>query len=305
MRGLWLLAALLASGCGSPLVDEGYRGALKFKLLGIPSQGASLSEVEADKNWIRASLFWTPGARNVTFDELVEQPSTSTGLELPWSFEWLIYDEPEPQHLFQLAGGGALGIAVPVLYADRNGNHRRDGDEPVYGRAAINLALFAPQDIPQAQSPFGAEVPKGYHLAGLPLDCAGALPSPATGSTDCGVPLGEKCTSDAECGPGRCLLEAGVPFPGGYCAVVEPPPSGCRPVGAVLWRPLRNMMQMGMMGMGMVSYWVKACSQHSDCRGDFPYQCDFGVGACLPTLHVLLQLDSDPVPPPICRQRMP
>ena len=130
----------------------------------------------------------------------------------------------------------------------------------------------------------------GFHLVSYPFQCG--APGQVAVGRDCAVTLGASC---ANCGAdGLCLVEVPWPWPGGSCGVADPTPDGCSASGAVRFRhPVAP-------GQPWKSWWVQGCNARSDCRRGPPYQCDFGQGACLPTLEVSLNASAVVQLPPLC-----
>ena len=93
------------------------------------------------------------------------------------------------------------------------------------------------------------------------------------GADSCGgIPVGDPCADNSECGPGgRCLAdEGGFGFPGGYCTVDPSVHPECCPDGA----GRRDMA-------GGPRYCWKRCCEDATCRVDEGYNCL--QGACGPT----------------------
>lgn len=291
----WLLLILLCAACGTPLVDDGYQGAPKLRLKGNP--GGNLSSLESDREVLRVSLFWVRHlGPQPSFQEMDEQPSTGLPLELPWSFDWLIYDEPRPENFVTVSSGARWALAIPLVYGDRNHDGRFENGEPVLGWATTNAVVRAPVALSAEDSPTGHPLPAGFRLISMPLFCAPPRPPPPTSEGDCGVPLGQPCRTQSDCGAnGVCLTDGPWPWPQGMCAVPEPPMNGCRPDGGALWRDHRPDDQRH-------DAWVKKCSVDADCGREFPYMCDLNHGgACLPVKHVLLKFEPLAGLPDICR----
>lgn len=275
-RALAAACAVVALGCGPGLVDARYDGEPRLTLRGSTSPAPQ--EFEAYRKQLRLSLFYVGKKLTTarTLDDLVEQEATGQAVELPWSFDWTLYDEPEPQHF--TTPDFALG--VPILYADVNGNHRRDPAEPMVGQAGGTGVAFARRALSAEESPTRRPVPATFGLVAKPIPCTPLPPLPP-GPTDCGVPLGAPCTSDAACGAGTCLVSEPWPWPAGYCALPLTM-GGCVPKAGSPWRSHLGTL---------ASYWVQRCETHADCRD--PYLCDPLQHACLPIGNVGLRISTE------------
>jgi hypothetical protein len=284
---------LAAAACGDALAPSDYAGTSRLMLAGSV-QGSSPA-VDLYDPFVRASVFWAPRpiTQATTIDDLLEQPSNGTRVRVPGPFTWNLFEEPEAAHFTTARSGARYALGLVFLYRDFNGDGVRQSDDTLVADAPATLILFAPAALAAADSPTGFAAPAGYHLIGAPLPCSPPGPPP---DGDCGVPVGVSCGGDADCGAnGICLVDDPWPWPGGTCAVVEPPPSGCRPRGAALFRhPSQTDHNT------IKSYWVKACSAASDCPRGPPYQCDFGHGACLPTLATGFSVKSQVTVHPVC-----
>ncbi len=285
VRGGWLAAAVLVcSGCGPGLVDGRYEGEPRLALKGSTSPPPP--EFEPFKRQLRLSLFYA--AKGImgpqTLDGLVEHEATGQSIELPWSLDWTIYDEPEARHL--MTPDFALGI--PVVYADKNGNHHRDADEPMVGQAGGTGVVFVKRALSAQESPTRRPAPAVFALVAKPLPCS-PPPAIAPGETDCGVPLAEPCMSDAACGTGKCLTAEPWPWPGGYCSL-QVTPGGCAPKTGIVWRSHAGTQ---------ASYWVQRCETTAECRD--PYVCDPLQKACLPLNNVSLRISPETRVLPLCQ----
>lgn len=150
------------------------------------------------------------------------------------------------------------------------------------GIEPASAVLWLPQALPVGSTPTTGGLPAGFSQVFLPQRC-GRVPPPATTTGSCGVPLGEGCRTDADCGPGYCLRETKFPWPAGYCAVAEPSVSGCRP-GAAAYFPAPRFAPIA---QGIVGYYLRTCQTDADCvrstdRDQFLYICDPGLLACVP-----------------------
>lgn len=290
----WLVGALMlgAPGCGDPLIDEQYAGTPRFRVRGSVT-GASES-VDVDNPELTISLFWVtggaaPGERNV----LTEQPGTALRAEFYRSFELLLFDEPGDSILLRTPSGARYGVARLGAYRDENGNGHRDETEALLGTSNGRLLLRAPQDLTARESPTGARLPAGWYVTSAPLECPGlSLPARPVADGECGVPLGVGCRGDEECGGGVCVRDFLGPWPGGTCAIPEPPPDGCRQRGSALMTDPQDPAK---------GYWLKSCEVSSDCGRAAPYQCDQALKACRPSADMPVELSDREPPRSFCK----
>ena len=282
------------------MVDDTYQGEPRATLSGkIVEEGQPIGLVHrAD---LRIALFWSsqdPIADDL--ETLIEQTSTGRPVGLSADYVLHLYDIPQPEHRVSIgsdAGGDDTGwyaIGRILVYADDNGNARRDADEAWLGGARPLAVLYASDLIAAERSPTRLDLPAGYRTVQLPLPCD--APKRPTTDGDCGVALGASCDDDWDCGAaGVCLRQVPMPWPGNACAVPEPPADGCRPDPAGF---------VGAGGLpearGAVGFWVQACVTDADCDRGPPYGCDVGAGACVPMAPLKIGLSIDWVPPPFC-----
>ncbi len=297
-RGALALLLGLALGCGDPLVDARYAGTPRFRLEG--SVTGTSETVDVDNPELSVAVFWVtggeaPGAQNV----LTEQPGTALRAEFYRSFELKLYDEPEGPSLLRTSSGARYGVARLGAYRDENGNGARDEAEPLLGLSNGRLLLRVPEALTARESPTGARLAAGWYVVSAPLDCPAAGAPPPPGGTsepvaegDCGVPLGATCRSDAECGAGVCVRDFMGPWPGGACAIPEPPRNGCRQRGSVLVRNPQDATK---------GYWLKSCEVSADCGRAAPYQCDQQLRVCRPTAGIPVELSDGASPRSFCK----
>ena len=111
-----------------------------------------------------------------------------------------------------------------------------------------------------------------------PLECSD--PDPEAAVIDYGVPLGNACDADDDCGDlGTCLGSGnGLPMPGGYCVI--------DPEKATDGRP-----QYGVEATLRHSLYVQACSSGADCRTGEGYRCSLFPGGrvCAPQRPIQIQ----------------
>lgn len=297
-RGLWAWAlAGLTLACGDTLVDDTYSGTPRYSVPG--NVNGTSSYVDAEHPEVNVAVFWALHWRegNSTFHE---QPGTAQRAEFYRPFELKLFDEPGPEFLTTQPSGAKVGVAWVAAYQDANGNGHRDDDEPLIGSSTGRLLIRAPQALSAQDSPTGAPLPEGWHLVSAPLNCPVQQPpgSTAGGSgqplptADCGVPLGEPCKNDADCGGGVCVHDFVGNWPSGACLIPEPPPNGCRQRGSVLLKDPQDAMK---------GYWIKACQVNADCGRPAPFQCDMQLRGCRASANVQLELNDQPPPRGFCQ----
>ena len=301
LRNLALVLAGTALACGDSLVDDAYSGTPLFT---VPGSVTGTSEhVGTEHPDVSVAVFWSlrgmlPGEQ----DELVEQAGTAIRAEYYRNFEVRIFDEPGAGHLVTRPSGKKVGVAWLGAYQDANGNRRRDATEPLIGGSPGRVLIRAPQPLSAEDSPTGAPLTEGWHFVSTPLDCkppGGPPPpdAPPVADGDCGVPLGIGCRVDAECGAnGVCIHELVGPWPGGACVIAEPPPSGCRQRGSVLFRVPDEPTK---------AYWLKSCNVTADCGREPPYQCDQQLRACRPTANIAVEMNDHGPPRTYCKPEGP
>jgi hypothetical protein len=273
----------LSTGCGDPLIEQGFRGEpmLTFEGQIGTSLGGSTSG-----DGLRAALFWSPAGDTELSGELVEQPALSVAVAFPGTFEINVF-EPPPAVAWR-APRSPWRVALVLLSQDADGNGRFSLDE-LRGGARNQAVLWAERALAAAESPTGSALAAGYHAVRLPMPC-GIVPAPTDGA-DCGVPLGAACEADADCGAaGVCLTRDLQTFwPGGYC--VQPAVSGgCTPDTGILRRTSVGEIE--------ASYWHRGCESPAECRVDAGYRCV--EDACFPGEPALLVLDPRMKPGPLC-----
>lgn len=296
----WGGVGLLGAACGDALVDERYQGTPRVVLRGSVEGRSEI--VTGEQPEVNVALFWISDA-NAREARLLEQEGTSRGVEYSRPFTLKVFDEPGEAHFLRWPFEARVAVARLGAYRDENGNGRRDETEPLLGGSEPRLVLRAPQALSAAESPTGGAVEAGWYVVSAPLECPpppGSPPPPEAPPPvpegECGVPLGAPCTMDAQCGPGVCLRDFVGPWPGGACAIPEPPPSGCRQRGSVLLRDIEYPER---------AFWINACERSADCGRGFPYQCDLQLRGCRATGEVPVQLSDSAPSRVICRPRAP
>jgi hypothetical protein len=281
------LTGLLATACGTPLVDTSYRG---VPLLTVRGQVfGSSNVVDVNDPTVRLALFWVAGGLDGgTFDNASEQVDTGVTTQVPAPFVMNIFSMPRSTQLISQSDG-KYGIAHVFAYVDANRNGKRDDGEPIVGTEGGHIILAAIDDLTADESPTGTIVTKGLHIVTMPLAC---VPQTAgvVGGTTCGVPLGQPCMFNADCGEGTCLQTFIQPWPSGGCGLAYDPMASCQPTGAVVIH-----------GPGGMSYWIEACKTDADCKRGFPYVCDLSANACLPSGNMSVQVSDDLLSGSLCK----
>lgn len=310
LRPLFALWAGTMSACGDAVVDSTFRGDAPLWL--IPGEVQANDFTAPLPRNLRVALFWSPrGPREMSLDNYLEQAATSIAVSVPSYFNLGVFDLPGAEHLITRAPGPPsnpprmsttpYAIGRMLAYSDDNGNQLRDPAEPIQGLLRDAAFLYAPTDVPAGQSAISGVLAAGFHRSAIPELCGRPVPAPLTPG-DCGVPLGESCVGDQDCGQGGvCILNLPSPWPGGACAIPEPPPSGCRPAAGTYY------LVPSARPNGPSAYWLKSCTQDSDCLRTGPvrrsaYLCDPGWHACLPPNPNLILVGMSPlVIPAICQ----
>ena len=296
-RAVLVSALFVAGACSGSLAANGYRGAPLLTLHG--ASGGSSTAVDLTNPAGRLGLFWSPQGTKGTVEpgQLTEQPSNDATIDLPGFFQWSLYDPPPAAVLARTTAGLPYALGFFFVYRDANGNGQWDAGEDLLASSPPDALLFAPQDFTAETSPFGRAMPAGYRLVSRPISCA-PVPPPG-GTVACDVPLGAACVTNADCGSeGECLNDSPFPWPEGYCAIANPPADGCHPVTAAL-------LVDHMMGTTPESWFVQACQDAADCTRPAPYQCDLGLGACLPSALLTLNIGPPLSAAPICAPSKP
>lgn len=285
--GAGLFGLVLLAACGDALVGGDYRGTPLVSFRG--SVVGSSNELDLKDNRARVSLFFaTGGPRTFAHADLTEQVGATHLAELPFAFTINVFDPPPPSLLYTEPDGTRYGIGTFLAYADKDKDGRNNGTEKVIGSTRARVILYAPTELPAERSPTGSLLPAGYHLVTPPLACGRqrqgmVLPR-------CEVPaLGQRCTTDGDCGAGICVKDSMFPWPQGACVLPNPPPNGCVPEGAVFLPGMKD------------SFWIKGCTTSADCGRPFPYQCDQSFRGCMPTALLSVIVSGMPEAPPFCR----
>ena len=289
--GLGLGLAMGQTGCGDPLVDEQFRGAPIWSTQGELKLGQGQTRQLA----VRVALFWNPaGTGSNDVEQHVEQIDSGLSATVPSIFRMNVYQPPGPAHRVHLQGGGDAGYAAGrmLVYADQNGNGRRDPGETFLSAEATDGYFYAARPLTAAESPLGRPMAAGFHALWLPQRCAAKSPQPETAGM-CGVPLGVPCHGNLDCGgtgmgmgmglAGRCFLDEGnKQWQNGACVVTDDFP--CHPASAT-WIPFPPPPDAGPHFMG---FYVRSCATDADCdrpmdHSQGNYRCDPGMGGCVPS----------------------
>jgi hypothetical protein len=290
LRALVTVLAGAAVSCGDSLVDELYSGTPLYTVEGkVVSTSSSVNEQQP---LATLALFWNPGGA-ADMSRMAEQPGTAHDVEYYRAFKVNLFDEPGADMLATAPSGARYGIAHFAAYRDANHNGRKDASESFLGSEHQTGLIRAPQPLSAEDSPTGAPLAAGWHIVSTPLMCPSLPPGPPppVADGDCGVPLGIECKTDADCGDGVCVRQAAGPWPGGACAIPEPPPHGCRQRGSVLMRVVDPEAPQ---------YWIQGCSETADCQRPEPYQCDQQLHGCRPSLNISVEVLDNDSPAPFC-----
>lgn len=296
------LSALAAVGCGDPLLGIDFRGPA---LASLPIDAAQGGPLPSGDLHLRLAVFYSPqGPMTNVVDQMVEHLPSALSVTLPYTANLNIFEVPPAALLTPAAmGKAAFGLGRLLVYDDGNRNGRRDAGEPVLGIDPPSAILYMPQPIPASQSLSAGDLPAGFFRVALPQPC-GRQPPPPSAPDACGVPLGEGCRTDSDCGTGYCLRETKFPWPAGYCVVTEPPTNGCRPQAAAYYPAPRYAP----IPAGIAGWYLRPCSSDGDCvrksdRDLDMYVCDVGLRACLPRIASKIPVGSRLEVEPFCPAR--
>lgn len=190
-----ILLALVAAGCGDPLVDADYRGEPILRLVGRIASLRGGTDIGADEEAL-VSMFWNTDL-TATTPALVEQRSVSTNVEFPNAFEVLVFDPPAEEHL--LTSDPRLGVGFLLVYVDRDGDRTYGAADDIIGGNVTKALVWAVQDLDATSSPFGTDIPTGFSLVNLPAaECS--MPPPDDHHFT-GDPKVKSCTTDDVCPP--------------------------------------------------------------------------------------------------------
>lgn len=155
-----MLVASLLTGCGEALVDEVYLGTPMFRLGGPVVQGNP--RIPSSHGDLSARLFWV-GASSEAEEQAVKLDGDLA------AFSMTLFDPPPSAStaFSERVARGALGFAIVVLYADRDGDGRYDAmRDLLLGASAQHVVVFTSEGV-QSGTPgealLGALSP-GYHL---------------------------------------------------------------------------------------------------------------------------------------------
>lgn len=258
LRCAWFIGALaVCTACGEPLAPDVYRGdpittlPLMISDDGTPTDGP-----------VRVAVFWLPALTQArTLDAWVEDVSTGKTVIRPQRARLALFDTPAT--LIEFAPGHRAGFGSVFAYQDRNGDGRRQPDEPVIGQLDERIIVYAPTDLAAEASPTGRRLSRGFHTLPRRLPCHLATAA----APPCTLPLGAGCAADAECGGGVCLDEAG------FCVLDATGEQACRPTDAVL------VIDLPAPDRQPGRYFMPACVDDADCGAA---RCDRASGRCEP-----------------------
>ena len=291
---------LCLGGCGDPLLGESFRGAPVWSVL-IQVEPVDPA-AEAPTN-ARMAMFFSPGGPAVIDPEQwVELPSSSAPATVPANSLLNVFEPPGAALLAHDGAGAPLGygIARVIAYTDTDGDGRRSPGEAFISLQSPVAYLYTPAPLAAGAAPTRGALDAGFRYVFLPEPCGDPAPAPMTPG-DCGVPLGARCSRDADCAGGYCLQFFKVPWPAGYCTVIDPPANGCRPAaGVFVHKPKFNSVPPSVTG-----FWLRSCAKTSDCArkgdpGPNIYVCDPGLLACVPRGNGLLLIGAKVMVEPFC-----
>lgn len=292
LKRLVVVAAVIAFAvwCGDPLVDAAFPGASRLTVRGnVTGNARELDDRrppgETDSR-ARVALFWNPAGTELTqLDQLVEARGTNVLAAVPFSYQLEIYDLPGEGAFVERGLPGNYAIGIVAAYSDRNDDGIRQADEPFVGLAGGAAIVYAAEDLDATETPTGRPLGQGFHHVSLPMACA-KIPNIPRGTEECGVPVGEKCRHDSDCGEnGFCVLQYRDPYPSGACTVKAPHGRRtCEPAGTVQYSEPSSDYNI----------WMPACETDADCTRGYPYVCDHNTGACLPTGPMNVEVSDEP-----------
>ena len=257
-------AILATARCGEPIRDGAYQGEPLAVIDGILDQPANSADPIPET--LAVGLLWA-GPDPYDLAGRIQQPGVWASLAHTDEFRLIVHDKPPPA---ARAAGYALGRLV--LYTDLDGDRVLDPDEPIRNSSDSLRVVWSPEGLDPAVHPVTLPVPAGLHVIEGHLPCD----QPFTRTRDvedCGVPLGESCNNDRECGEpdnAVCGRDEGSRFPEGYC-LARLTRNGCRPPHA---RRVPRIYRDGRWRW----FWYRACDADADCPD--PLICRPGSGAC-------------------------
>lgn len=263
LKGAALAVALMAC---DPVVDGRYRGEPLFSFEGELVQYEGLA---AQEHEFRTTLLWLrelgtdPRTQLPRLDDAIEQNSVSVELRFPSTFRVDLFAPPAGEMLQP----NGLGVALVVVYEDRDGNGRLTADaspSELVGGAPYEALVYARDEAAARAAPFDVPIAQGFQLVRVPLFCGAEL-------SPCTTPLGAPCVADGDCGAeGVCLSELdGVTWPGGACALRYDTVTCEVPDDAGFYDDALGEL-----------YAIEGCASEDECRDG--YVCDELAGGCLP-----------------------
>lgn len=282
MRRHALLALAIVACTDGGLGDVNFRGAPLARLPML------LFEPPPAEN-VALAVFWADRIIDVQASgQFFEQRGSAFHVDPEATiFELPLYEPPPADMILTSPQGARMAAGFVAGYVDANANLRHDPGERLIGNVDPLILVYLPEAVPRDRSPSGLALDAGFHALHGPLMCA---PFPAVTPGDCGVPLGEFCTSDADCGAGTCKLEFGLDQRmNGACVVVEPPADGCRPADGTL-RLRRRTSPDGVIGEHFLR-----CHADADCLradGERTIHCVTSSGLCRAAAHWAVKFES-------------
>ncbi len=198
MRTTVCLGLLSLASCGDPLADAAYRGTPIFKLEGQITTVDLLPPELLDATF-GVSIFWAPEG-DLTDPRLVEQPSVTTDVRFPSTFELRVFEPPNDLHFGSATAAWVVGLVLAYVDQDADGVYAEGAADELIGGSLRRGILYARTELESSQSPNLQVVRQGFSVVDLPLrtTCA-ALPRPQLMGRRGG---GFSFTCDQECPAG-------------------------------------------------------------------------------------------------------
>lgn len=272
-------------GCGDGLTDADFRGTAIWRLTGGLEQSSYSAQTYSQ---VRIALFWNPsGETAIPAEQLVEQLSASQAVPVGTPYILNMFEPPGAEHIARLPDGRSRGFGIGRVlgYVDQDENGRYSAGDKFVSLWSDVVLFFAATDLPSWASPTSGALRAGFHQLLLPQRCDHTLPTP-TDPGSCGITIGKKCGTDADCGSGgSCLRETNIPWPTGYCTISDLPGISCRPAAAAYYGIPQDIPNPP----AAHGYYLKSCQTDQDCttvtqRDAGIYRCDPGLFACVPSV---------------------
>ena len=168
LRAFPLMALLMLVACGDALTDARYRGAPIFKIEGQITTRNPLPEELLDANFA-VSMFWTPN-EDLGQPMLLEQPSVTTDVRFPSTFELRVFEPPTDEHLGSDVAPWGVGLVLVYVDADNNGRLAPFSDDLLIGGSIARGLIYARTALEPIDSPTGEALPAGFSVVDLPLN---------------------------------------------------------------------------------------------------------------------------------------